>query len=145
MLKNDVSFILSFMILTAKMWIFGFSPGCARRNRVIWCSLLGAQCLMEDEHSCEALDQAVLAHFCIAPCFFSVMKIFERQQEELGVFIWWISMKNIFGVYSQCRSKTFLGGSKWNGMLLRLPPVQESCIFRWCVRDLDFKSMINLS
>ena len=27
MVKNDVSFILSFVILTAKMWIFGFSPG----------------------------------------------------------------------------------------------------------------------
>ena len=25
--KNDVSFILSFVILMAKMWIFGFSPG----------------------------------------------------------------------------------------------------------------------
>ena len=30
MVKNDVSFILSFVILMAKMWIFGFSPGvCA--------------------------------------------------------------------------------------------------------------------
>ena len=27
MVKNDVSFILSFVILMAKMWIFGFSPG----------------------------------------------------------------------------------------------------------------------
>ena len=27
MVKNDVSFILSFVILLAKMWIFGFSPG----------------------------------------------------------------------------------------------------------------------
>ena len=26
MVKNDVSFILSFVILMAKMWIFGFSP-----------------------------------------------------------------------------------------------------------------------
>ena len=26
MVKNDVSFILSFVILIAKMWIFGFSP-----------------------------------------------------------------------------------------------------------------------
>ena len=26
MIKNDVSFILLFMILMAKMWIFGFSP-----------------------------------------------------------------------------------------------------------------------
>ena len=25
MVKNDVSFILSFVILVAKMWIFGFS------------------------------------------------------------------------------------------------------------------------
>jgi len=27
MVKNDVSFILSFVILMAKMWISGFSPG----------------------------------------------------------------------------------------------------------------------
>ena len=27
MVKNDVSFILSFVILMAKMWIFGFSHG----------------------------------------------------------------------------------------------------------------------
>ena len=27
MVKNDVSFILSFVILMGKMWIFGFSPG----------------------------------------------------------------------------------------------------------------------
>ena len=27
MVKNDVSFILSFVILVEKMWIFGFSPG----------------------------------------------------------------------------------------------------------------------
>ena len=26
MVKNDVSFILSFVILMAKMWIFGFFP-----------------------------------------------------------------------------------------------------------------------
>ena len=26
MVKNDVSFILSFVILMTKMWIFGFSP-----------------------------------------------------------------------------------------------------------------------
>ena len=27
MVKNDVSFILSFVIILAKMWIFGFSLG----------------------------------------------------------------------------------------------------------------------
>ena len=27
MVKNDVSFILSFVILMTKMWIFGFFPG----------------------------------------------------------------------------------------------------------------------
>ena len=30
---------------------------------------------------------------------------------------------HIFSVHSQCKSKTFLGGSRWNGMLLRIPPV----------------------
>ena len=29
----------------------------------------------------------------------------------------------IFGVHSQCKSQIFLGGSIWNGMLLRLPLV----------------------
>ena len=27
MVKDDVSFILSYVILMVKMWIFGFSPG----------------------------------------------------------------------------------------------------------------------
>ena len=53
--------------------------------------------------------------------------------------------QDVFGVYSQCRSETFLSGSKWNGMFLHLPPMQKQCIFGWCVRDLNFKSMTNLS
>ena len=60
MVKNVVSFILSFVILMVKMWIFMFFPGRVRRNRVIQCSPLSAQCLMKDEHSWEALDQTIL-------------------------------------------------------------------------------------
>ena len=33
MVTNDVSFILSFVILMAKIWIFGFSPGvCSMKS-----------------------------------------------------------------------------------------------------------------
>ena len=84
-------------------------------------------------------------NFCIAQCFFFAIKTFERQQQEFGAFIWWISYQEYFCVHSQCRSETFLGGFRGNGMLLRLPPVQEQCICGWCVRDLNFKSMTNLS
>ena len=31
------------------------------------------------------------------------------------------------------------------GMFLRLPPMQEQCIYGYCVHDLEFKSMTNLS
>ena len=40
MVKNDVSFILSFVILMAKMWIFGFSLGvCLTGSRDLVSSL----------------------------------------------------------------------------------------------------------
>ena len=32
----------------------------------------------------------------------------------------------IFGVHSQCKSKTFLGGSRWNGMLLHYTQCRSS-------------------
>ena len=55
-------------------------------------------------------------------------KTFERQQQEL----WSIylvdrkTFKTCFCVHSQCKSKTFLGGSKWNGVFLRLPQCRSS-------------------
>ena len=42
MVKNDVSFILSFVILIEKYGILGSPLGCARWDRVIWCSPLSA-------------------------------------------------------------------------------------------------------
>ena len=84
-------------------------------------------------------------NFCIATCFFYATKLLRDSNKNLEHLFGGYPIKNFFGVYSQCRSKTFLGGSRWNVMLLRLPPVQEQCIFGWCVRDLDFKSMTNLS
>ena len=36
MVKNEVSFILSFVILIEKYGFSGSHLGCARRNRVIW-------------------------------------------------------------------------------------------------------------
>jgi hypothetical protein len=36
--------------------------------------------------------------FCIAPCLFSATKLWERYQQELGAFIWWMEkpIKHIF-------------------------------------------------
>ena len=42
MVKNDVSFIILFVILMEKYEISGSPLGCARWNRVIWCSPLSA-------------------------------------------------------------------------------------------------------
>ena len=50
------------MILMKKFGFSGSPSGCARRDRIIWCPPLSTQCLMEDEYSWEALDQAVLPH-----------------------------------------------------------------------------------
>ena len=47
MVKNDVSFILSFVILMAKMWIFGFSPGvCPMGPRDL---VFSFECLVSNE------------------------------------------------------------------------------------------------
>ena len=46
MVTNDVSFILSFVILMAKLWIFGFSPGvCPTELRNLVFSL---ECLVSN-------------------------------------------------------------------------------------------------
>ena len=84
-------------------------------------------------------------NFFIAQCFFSATKFWRDSNQSLEHLFGGYRIKHIFGVYSQCRSETFLVGSRWNDKFLRLPPVQEQCICGWCVRDLDFKSMTNLS
>ena len=35
-------------------------------------------------------------------------------------------IRHILGVHPQCKSKTFLGESRWNGMFLRLPQCRSS-------------------
>jgi hypothetical protein len=53
-------------------------------------------------------------------------------------------INNIFGVYSQYRSKTFLGDL--NGKHVFTPTPSAGIVHMWCcVRDLDFKSMTSLS
>ena len=53
--------------------------------------------------------------FCIAPHLFFATELWERYQQELGAFIWLIKKpnKHVFFVHPQCRSKMFLGRSKW--------------------------------
>ena len=47
MVKNDVSFILSFVILMEKMWIFVFSPGVCPMEL---CNLVfSLRCLVSNE------------------------------------------------------------------------------------------------
>ena len=54
-------------------------------------------------------------------------KTFERQQQEFEAFIWWMKpIKNIFGVYSQCRSKTFLSGSRGKACFCAYPQCKSS-------------------
>ena len=83
-------------------------------------------------------------NFCIAPCLLSATKLLRDSNKNLEHLFGGYPIGHIFGVHSQYKSKTFLGGFRWNGMFLRLPPVQELCICGWCVCDLDFKSMTNL-
>ena len=60
----------------------------------------------------------------------------------MGYLAWRIGIGNIFGVYSQSRSKTFLGGygMKWSMMSLRTSELEAASV-EWSVLDLDFESM----
>ena len=61
-------------------------------------------------------------NFCIAPCLFSATKLLRDSNKNLEHLFDGYHIKTIFGVNSQCRSKTFFfGGSRWNGMFLCLP------------------------
>jgi hypothetical protein len=63
----------------------------------------------------------------------SATKLWEKYQQELGAFIWWMkSLTNIFfDVYSQCMSKIFLGGFGWNDMFRTFPSVRV--VHMWMV------------
>ena len=65
-------------------------------------------------------------NFCIAPCLFSTTKLLRDGNKNLEHLFGGYPIGYIFGVHSQCKSKTFLGGSRWNGMLLRLPQCRSS-------------------
>ena len=54
--NNDVSFILSFVILMEKIWIFGFSPGLCSMELRNLVSSLEDLVSNEDKYSREALD-----------------------------------------------------------------------------------------
>ena len=63
-------------------------------------------------------------NFCIAPCFFFATKLLRDSNKNLEhLFGGWKTYQACFCVHPQCRSRTFLYRSKWNGMFLRLPPV----------------------
>jgi hypothetical protein len=62
-------------------------------------------------------------NFYIATCLFSATKLLRDSNMILEHLFGAYPIGYIFGVYSQCRSKIFLGGSRWNGVLLRLLPV----------------------
>ena len=50
-----------------------------------------------------------------------------RDSNKNGAFIWWREpTKNVFAVYSQCRSKTFLGESRWNACFCAYPQRRSS-------------------
>ena len=51
-----------------------------------------------------------LNNFCIAPCLLSTTKLLRDSNKNLEHLFDVYPIKNIFGVYSQCRSKTFLDG-----------------------------------
>ena len=46
-------------------------------------------------------------NFCIATCFFSATKLLRDGNNNLEHLFGGYPIKNIFGVFSQCRSKTF--------------------------------------
>jgi hypothetical protein len=56
---------------------------------------------------------------------FCIVNICEIAQ-KLGAFIWWKPIWNIFGVFSQCRSKTFLSGSRWKACFCAYPQCRSS-------------------
>jgi hypothetical protein len=65
-------------------------------------------------------------NFYIAPCLFSVTKHWEWYQQELGAFIWWMENLTCFYVHPQCRSWTFLGGSRWKACFCAYPQCRGS-------------------
>ena len=59
-------------------------------------------------------------NFCIAHA--------SSLQQNFGALIWWMEkpIKHIFGVHSQCRGKTFFGGSGWKTCFCAYPQCRSS-------------------
>jgi hypothetical protein len=62
-------------------------------------------------------------NFCIATFLFSATKLLRDSNKNLEHLFGVYPIGYIFSVYFQCKSKTYLCGSRWNGMFLRLPLV----------------------
>ena len=52
-------------------------------------------------------------NFCIAPCLLTTMKLLRDSNKNLEYLFGGYPIGHIFGVFSQCRSKTFLGEYRW--------------------------------
>ena len=63
---------------------------------------LSAHCFQYLEHFCVHffLNSFFMNNFCIALCFFSATKLWERCQHELRAFIWWINLSSISLIFS---------------------------------------------
>ena len=70
--------------------------------------------------------------------FFLQLKLFKR---DIYNNLEHLSYQAYFCVYSQCRSRAFLGG--WKHVFAHSQC--RSCRYMWSVRDLDLESMINFS
>jgi hypothetical protein len=65
-------------------------------------------------------------NFSITTCLFSATKLLRDNNKNLKHLFGEYPIGYIFCVYSQCRSKTFLGGSRRKGIFLRLPQCRSS-------------------
>jgi hypothetical protein len=71
-------------------------------------------------------------------------KTLRDSNKNFRVFIWWMNDLACSCVHPQYRSRTFLVDLDGRHIFASTPIVAE-CICGWCIRDLDFKSMTNLS
>ena len=67
-----------------------------------------------------------MKNFCIAPCFFSTTKLLRDNNKNLEHLFDGKPIKHVFSVLSQCKSKTFLGGSRWNACFCAYPHCKSS-------------------
>ena len=71
-------------------------------------------------------------NFCIAPCLFSATKLWEMATRTWIIYLVdGKPIKHVFGVHSQCRSRTFLSGSRWKACFAPTPSV--GVVYIWVV------------